>query len=233
MQEHLEFDPAYTLLTLALAPGESVKSEPGAMVCQSGVEMTTGLSGGGGIGGFFKSMAKSMLGGESFFLNTFTAGPAGGWVSLAPAIPGDISWFDVQPGQNLFIQGGSFLACTPNVETDTQFQGLKGAFSGESMFFIRAFTGGQTGRVYYCSFGAIKEIPIQPGQTITVDTGHVVAFTGGVNYQIGKVGGMKSLVFGGEGLVMHFSGQGSVWVQTRNVPSLANSLIPFLPQRSN
>ena len=101
------------------------------------------------------------------------------------------------------------------------------------MFFIRAFTGGQTGRVYYCSFGAIKEIPIQPGQTITVDTGHVVAFTGGVDYQIGKVGGMKSFVFGGEGLVMHFSGQGSVWVQTRNVPSLASSLIPFLPQRSN
>tara|TARA_B100001029_G_C14960679_1_gene394253 strand:+ start:123 stop:824 length:702 start_codon:yes stop_codon:yes gene_type:complete len=233
MQEHLEFDPAYTLLTLALAPGEAVKSEPGAMVCQSGVEMTTGMSGGGGIGGFFKSMAKAVVGGESFFLNTFTAGPAGGWVSLAPAIPGDISWFDVQPGQNLFIQGGSFLACTTNVETDTQFQGLKGAFSGESMFFIRAFTAAQTGRVYYCSFGAIKEIPIQPGQIITVDTGHVVAFTGGVNYQIGKVGGMKSLIFGGEGLVMHFSGQGSVWIQTRNVPSLANSLIPFLPQPSN
>ena len=101
------------------------------------------------------------------------------------------------------------------------------------MFFIRAFTGAGTGRVYYCSFGAIKEIPIQPGQTVTVDTGHVVAFTDGVDYQIGKVGGMKSLIFGGEGLVMHFTGQGSVWIQTRNVPSLANMLIPFMPTRSN
>ena len=233
MQEHIEYNPAYTLLTLALAPGEAVKSEPGAMVCQSGVEMATGMSGGGGVGGFFKSMAKAALGGESFFLNTFTAGAAGGWVSLAPAAPGDISWFDLNPGQNLFIQGGSFMACTTNVETDTQFQGLKGAFSGESMFFIRAFTGAGTGRVYYCSFGAIKEIPIQPGQTVTVDTGHVVAFTDGVDYQIGKVGGMKSLIFGGEGLVMHFTGQGSVWIQTRNVPSLANMLIPFMPTRSN
>ena len=119
MQEHLEFDPAYTLLTLALAPGEAVKSEPGAMVCQSGVEMTTGMSGGGGIGGFFKSMAKSVFTAESFFLNTFTAGASGGWVSLAPGVPGDIAWFDCQPGQNLFIQGGSYLASTPNIETDT------------------------------------------------------------------------------------------------------------------
>ena len=55
MEEHIEYNPSFTMLTLALAPGESVKAEPGAMVCQSGVEMQTGMSGGGGIGGFFKS----------------------------------------------------------------------------------------------------------------------------------------------------------------------------------
>ena len=168
------------------------------MVCQSGVEMQTGMSGGGGVGGFFKSMGKAMLGGESFFLNTFTAGPAGGWVSLAPSVPGDIAWFDCQPGQNLYIQSGSYLACTANVETDTKFQGAKGMFSGESLFFIRAFTQAGVGRVYYNSYGAVKQIPIQPGQTVTVDTGHLVAYTEGLQYNIGKVGGMKSLFFGGE-----------------------------------
>ena len=97
MQEHIEFNPSFTMLTLALAPGESVKAEAGAMVCQSGVEMTTGMSGGGGIGGFFKSMAKSLLTNETFFLNTFTAGASGGCVSLSPGVPGDIACFDCQP----------------------------------------------------------------------------------------------------------------------------------------
>lgn len=224
MQEKLEFNPSYSMLTITLEPGEAVKAEPGAMVAQGGVQMVTGMS-----GGFFKGFKKALFGGESFFLNTFTAEAGGGWVSLAPGLPGDIAWFDVASNQNLFIQGGSFLACTPNVETDTKFQGLKGMFSGEKMFFIRAFTNEGNGRVYYNSYGAIKPIQIQPGENVTVDTGHVVAFTDGVEYNIGKVGGIKSLVFGGEGLVMHFSGSGTIWIQTRNLGGLASQLIPFMP----
>ena len=174
------------------------------------------------------------FGGESFFLNTFMAGQAGGWVSIAPGSPGDISGFNLAPGRQIFIQGGSYLSSTVNVQTDTQFQGMKGMFSGESIFFIRAFTeDGQNGRVWYNSFGAIKEIPVQPGQTITIDTGHVVAFEDSVQYTISKVGGMKSFLVGGEGLVMNFTGQGSVWIQTRNVEALAGKLIPFLPSRGN
>lgn len=233
MQEKLEFNPSYSMLTISLGPGEAIKAEPGAMVAQSGVQMVTGMGSGGGIGGFFKSVAKAVVGGESFFLNTFTADPSGGWVSLAPGLPGDIAWFDIQPNQPLFIQGGSFLASTINVETDTKFQGMKGLFSGESMFFIHATTQAGSGRVYYNSYGAIKAIQIEQGQNITVDTGHVVAFTNGVQYTVGKVGGLKSLAFGGEGLVMHFSGEGTVWIQTRNLGSLASQLIPFMPTSSN
>ena len=230
MEEHFEFNPAYTLLTYALSPGESVNVEPGAMVAMGGVEMQTKSSG----GGIFKSLKKALVGGESFFLNTFTAGPAGGWVSIAPGSPGDIKGFDVHPGRQLFIQGGAYLSSTTNVQTDTQFQGMKGFFSGESVFFVRAFVEGQEpGKVWYNSFGAIKEIPVQPGQTITVDTGHLVAFEDSVQYTINKVGGMKSLLVGGEGLVMNFTGQGSVWIQTRNVGSLASNLIPFLPKSGN
>ena len=235
MEEHFEFNPAYALLTYALSPGESINVEPGAMVAMGGVEMQTKSSG----GGIFKSLKKALVGGESFFLNTFTAGPAGGWVSIAPGSPGDIKGFDVQPGSQLFIQGGSYLSSTTNVQTDTQFQGMKGFFSGESVFFIRAFVEvveGQApapGRVWYNSFGAIKQIPVQPGQTITVDTGHLVAFEDTVQYTISKVGGMKSFLVGGEGLVMNFTGQGSIWIQTRNVGSLASKLIPFLPKSGN
>ncbi|MCH2348601.1 MAG: TIGR00266 family protein [Candidatus Poseidoniales archaeon] len=226
MEEQVEFQPAYAMLTLSLAAGEAVRVEPGAMVAQENVTMETKSS-----GGFFKGLKKMAFGGESFFLNTFTGGAGGGWISLAPSAPGDLAWFDVQPGRQLFIQSGSFMASASNVQTDTQFQGLKGAFSGESMFFIRAYTeDGMPGRVYYNSYGAIKAIPVQQGQTVTVDTGHVVAFEDTLQYQIGKVGGMKSFMFGGEGLVMNFSGQGTIWIQTRNLSGLASILIPFMPK---
>jgi uncharacterized protein (TIGR00266 family) len=228
MQEHVEYNPAYTLLTVQMDAGEAIKVEPGGMAAMAGCEMETKSS-----GGFFKGLKKALVGGESFFLNTFTAGPSGGWISLAPGSPGDIKWFDLQPGQELFIQSGSFLACTQNVEFDTKFEGFKGFFSGESLFFIRAWATEGTGRIYYNSYGAMKEISVQPGQVVTVDTGHLVAYESGLEYQINKVGGMKSLMFGGEGLVMNFSGEGTIWIQTRNIPSLAGLIIPFIPQSSS
>ncbi len=85
MKTTVEFDPSYAMLTVDLDPGESIKAEPGAMVLQHGVEMKTGTGGGGLLGGL-----KRMVGGESFFVNTFTAERGGGRVSLAPNSPGDI-----------------------------------------------------------------------------------------------------------------------------------------------
>ena len=103
-------------------------------------------------------------------------------------------------------------------------------FSGESLFFIRAFSTEGNGIVYYNSYGAIKKVEVHPDRELVVDTGHVVAFTEDVDYSIGKVGGLRSLVVGGEGLVMKFKGNGHVWVQTRNMASLAEKIIPFLPK---
>ena len=226
MKSTIEFSPAYTMLTLDLAPGERVKAEPGAMVAQQGVEMETGMGGSSLFGGI-----RRMLGGESFFVNTFTAGPAGGWVSLSPPIPGDIHSMALQPGENLFLQGSSFMACTDNVQTDTQFQGLKGLFSGESIFFLRAFAEGMEGTVFFDSYGAIKKLELDGTEELVVDTGHVVAFTEGMEYSIGKVGGFRSLIAGGEGLVMKFRGRGQVWIQSRNMLGLAERLIPFLPKK--
>ena len=225
MRANIEFDPSYAMLTVDLDPDEAIKAEPGAMVSQQGVEMQTGMGGGGLFGGF-----KRMLGGESFFVNTFTAQGSGGQISLAPSSPGDIGAFELTPGTNMFVQSGSFLACTANVQLDTKFQGFKGIFSGESMFFIRAYSTEGGGRVYYNSYGAIKKMNVEPGRELVVDTGHLVAFSDDVEYSIGKVGGIRSLIAGGEGLVMKFRGSGDVWVQTRNLASLADKLIPFMPK---
>ena len=104
-------------------------------------------------------------------------------------------------------------------------------FSGESLFFIRAYAKEYPGKVYYNSYGAIRRMPVQSGQELVVDTGHLVAFSEDVDYSIGKVGGIRSMVAGGEGLVMKFTGSGHVWVQTRNLQSLVDKIVPYLPLR--
>jgi len=83
MNVEYEFQPAFTLMTANLEPGESIKVEPGAMVAQSSdLNVETGRSSKGGLIG---GLIKSAIGGESFFINTYSAGPAGGWISLAPS----------------------------------------------------------------------------------------------------------------------------------------------------
>ena len=233
MEIESEYGPAFTIMTANLAPGEKIKVEPGAMVAQSeGLDMKTGMGSGGGLGGFMKSMIKSAVGGESFFVNTYTAGPSGGWISLAPSSPGDIETFDLDPGQSFYMQGGAFMASTINVDTSTKFQGAKSLFSREGAFFLRAEAADVPGRVFFTSYGAMKEIEVTPDKPIKIDNGHVVAFSEGLNYQISKVKGLGSFFFGGEGFTLDFHGSGSVWIQTRNIQSLANQLIPFLPTRS-
>ena len=216
MNTEIEFSPSYSLLTVNLEPGESITAEPGAMVAQQGVELQTGGSGVGVVGGF-----RRVLGGESFLVNRFTGGLEGGWVMLAPPAPGDIQEYQLFPGADLFIQRGAFLAGWSSVKLSSKFQGFRGVLSGEGLFFLRAFAEMSPGTVFFHSYGALREIALEPGRELVVDTGHLVAFTGGVDYSIGRVGGIRSIIGGGEGLVMQLRGSGSVWVQTRNLLSLA------------
>ena len=144
---------------------------------------------------------------------------------LAPPTPGDIDSLEVLPGSDLFVQSGSFLACTGGVEIDSKFQGFRGLFTGESLFFLRAYSDEEFGYVFYNSYGAIREL--------VVDTGHLVAFTEGVSYSIVKVGGLRTLALCGEGLAMRFraGSGGRVWVQTRNLISLAERIAPMLARK--
>ena len=231
MDVNYEFQPAFTLMTANLGPGEAIKVEPGAMVAQSsGLSVSTGKASKGGLIG---GLLKAAVGGESFFVNTYSAGPSGGWISLAPSAPGDIFTFDLTPGQSLFMQGGAFMACSPNVEYDTKFQGAKSLLSREGAFFLRASSEGGAGQVFYTSYGAIKEIEVTPDAPVVVDNGHLVAFTEGVSYGVAASGGLKTTMFGGEGLVLELTGSGKIWIQSRNMAALADKLTPFLPQRSN
>lgn len=211
--------PDFGLLRLEFeSAGEQVVAESGAMVARStGVQMKTSMR-----GGLLGAAKRSMLGGESLFLNTFTSSAAGETLYLAAAAEGDVVHHRVEPGRTLFVQSGSYLAGGPGVVIDTKWQGLRGFFSGEGLFLLKI---GGSGDLFLSSYGGIHPVDVTNGYVC--DTGHVVAFTEGLDYRVRSVSGLKGLFFSGEGLVCQFSGQGQLWVQTRNPSTLAMFLHPF------
>jgi uncharacterized protein (TIGR00266 family) len=225
VETEVKYGPSFALATVHLAPGETVKAEAGAMVAMSntvGIQTDT-------QGGFMKGLRRSVLGGESFFMNTFTANGPGAEIALAPSLPGDIVEWPLQ-GQTVFLQSGSYLASSADIDVDSKWGGAKTFFSREGLFMLRV---GGVGKVLVSSYGAIHGIDLAPGQTYTVDTGHMVAWSESVRYEVHKVGNWKSTLLGGEGLVVSLTGPGRIYVQTRSPEALVAWLIPQLPKSNS
>jgi uncharacterized protein (TIGR00266 family) len=221
MQTEILHNPDFGVLRVRFdQPGEEITTEAGAMLGRdTNVQMRTNMQ--GGLGGALK---RKMLGGESLFQNTFTATAPGQTVWIAPAPEGAIESVVLQPGMEIFLQSGAYLASTPGVVLDTKWQGAKGFFSG-GLFLLRVHGHGQ---LWFATYGGAHTVDIgekYPGYLC--DNSHMVGFTGGLRYGVRKLGGLKSLFLSGEGLVCEFSGQGRVWMQTRNPASLAAFLHPF------
>ena len=202
--------PSFGVARLALGAGEQVRAEAGAMMAMSaGTVLESKME-----GGLMRSLKRAALGGESFFVNTFTAPATGGWVDVAARLPGDLTSLDVAPGRALFIQKGSWLASATSVELDAKWGGFKNLFGSEGGFIVRA--GGQ-GPVVVACYGALETWTLEAGQTITLDTGHMVAYDDTVTMAIRKAsGGLVQTFKSGEGLVFDFTGPGRVLSQTRN-----------------
>jgi len=202
--------PSFGVARLTLAPSEQVRAEAGAMMAMSAGTMLESKM----EGGLMRSLKRAALGGESFFVNTFTAPATGGWVDVAARLPGDLTSLDVAPGRALFIQKGSWLASATTVELDAKWGGFKNLFGSEGGFIVRA--GGQ-GPVVVACYGALETWTLEVGQTITLDTGHMVAYDDTVTMAIRKAtGGLVQTFKSGEGLVFDFTGPGRVLSQTRN-----------------
>jgi uncharacterized protein (TIGR00266 family) len=206
-------------------PGQQMLVESAAMVAKdSAVDMKTQMQ-----GGLLGAAKRKLLGGESIFQNTFTASAPGQQLWLAPGPEGDVEVVEMDGQTPVYLSSGAFLASAPTVQLDTKWHGAKGFFSGAGLFLLMAQG---TGPLFFCAYGGIHSIDVPPGGYI-VDTTHIVGFSGGLNYQVQKVGGLKSLFFSGEGLVCHFSGQGRLWISTRNPGSLASFVHPFRRVSSN
>ncbi|HEX9091859.1 MAG TPA: TIGR00266 family protein [Anaerolineales bacterium] len=220
MQIEVLYRPSYSLALIKLAPNEEIRIEAGAMVSMSqGVTIETKAA-----GGFFKSLSRTMLGGESFFQNFFKAPAQGGEITVAPELPGDVFTYDMS-GETLMVQSGSFMACETTIELNTKLS-IKAFVAAEGFSMLEA---SGTGKLLLSSYGAIHEKVLAAGEKYTVDTTHLVAFPASMPVERKTVGGLKSTLLSGEGLVVELTGPGRLLMQTRSPHAFLSWLIPNLP----
>jgi uncharacterized protein (TIGR00266 family) len=223
MRVEVRHNPSFAVARAQLGPGEELRAESGAMMATSaGVAVQASTQ-----GGVLKGLKRSFLGGESLFITTFTAPASGGWVDVAHHLSGDIVVAGVTPEQPISITKGCWLASSAGVELDTQWGGFKNLVGGEGGFLVR---GTGEGTVMLACYGAIDTLSLQPGEAVTIDTGHVVAFGPTVTSQVRKVTtGMMQTLKSGEGLVFDFTGPGWVMTQSRNPSALAAWIRTIMP----
>lgn len=210
-------NPDFGHLEVTLDQGQSIICESGAMAAMdSDLKLDTKM-----MGGFLPALWRKMVAGESLLSGVYTAQRAGSRLWLSPAIPGQVVAYSLA-GRSLLLTSGSFLACEEGVQLGTKFGGFKAMFSGEGMFFIEA---SGNGTLWFNSYGSIVERQVE-GELI-VDTGHVVAWEPGLSWTVTGMGNLFSTLFSGEGLVLKFSGNGKVWLQTRSVNGLASWLAGY------
>jgi uncharacterized protein (TIGR00266 family) len=221
MQYEILSQPSFSILDVTLEPGEKIVAEAGAMAWMEGPVATETST----RGGVLQGLKRSLLTGESFFQNTYSAQGGTGKVSLAPGVAGDIIPYQLQ-GDELFLEKGAYLASTEGVHCDSKWQGLKGLFN-EGLFILR--TTGQ-GLLFFNGYGAIEEIQVA-GQ-YTVDNGYVVAWEPTLQYRLTRARKIRSFLFSDQ-LLLGFTGTGRIWVQSRSPVSLANWVYPFRPVKSD
>lgn len=223
MRAEILYRPSYSMAIVDLEPNEEIRVEAGSMVSMTeGITLETKAE-----GGLLKSLSRTFLGGESFFINVFRAPQYGGQINLAPELPGDMMILEMRgEAEAMLIQSGSFIACSMGIETDEKWGGAKTFFASEGFFMIRAKG---EGLVFLASYGAIHPVDLDAGQRYTVDGGHLVAFSEGMGFKVRPVGGIRSAVLSGEGLVVDLTGPGRVYMQTRSEDAFLSWLKPRLP----
>ncbi|KAF1712313.1 TIGR00266 family protein [Pseudoxanthomonas kalamensis DSM 18571] len=221
-----------------LDPGESAIAEAGALMYKDAAVQMDTLFGDGshsGNGGFMDkllSAGKRVVTGESLFTTVFTHGGQGkAKVAFAAPYPGTVLAMKLdQHGGRLVCQKDSFLAGARGVSLGIFFQRkiLTGLFGGEG-FIMQKLEG--DGWVFIHAGGTVVERELAAGERIDVDTGCVVAFQSSINMDVRPVSGIKSLLFGGEGMFLAtLTGPGKIWLQSLPFSRLAGRMLQAAPQ---
>lgn len=230
VQHQITHGPSFAMLRVDLQPGQTLVAEAGSMVARHqhvGMEVRMNAGRGAGlwamIKAFFIAVIRKLVGGETFFVNHFTA-PQPGSVWVAPTMSGQVSHRRLN-GETLTLSSGAYVASVGDVDMKMKFGGLKSLLAKEGAFFLQV---GGHGDLWFNSYGGIEAIDVN-GPYI-VDNGHLVGFEGDLRFDIKSAGGgVMGFMASGEGLVCEFNGQGRVYIQSRNPATLVDWLTRIMP----
>jgi uncharacterized protein (TIGR00266 family) len=213
MNVKIEAKPAFAYLDVELAPGETIIAESDAMATMSSdLDMNAKFN-----GGFFQGLTKKFLGGESLFVNHFvntTNKPLK--LTLTQATPGDIEC-KVLNNESYCLEGGAYIASELGVKLGLRWAGI-GSFIAREGLFKLVVKG--TGKVYFGAYGGIIEKEIK-GEYI-VDSGHLVGYESSMKLKPKLSNGIIGSITSGEGFVLKVTGNGKIFLQTRNLSGLAS-----------
>jgi len=220
-----------------LDPGEAAVGEAGSMMfMEYGITMDTifgdGSQAGAGLWGALVGAGKRLITGASMFTTVYlNQSGIKRRVAFAAPFPGKIMAIDLRSvGGTLIAQKQSFLCAARGVSIGVQFQQRLGVgFFGGDGFVMQRLDG--DGMAFVHAGGTVERRELQPGEILLVDHGCLVAYTQGVSFEIQYVGGVKTALFGGEGLFFaKVTGPGSVWIQSLPFSRLASRVFAAAPQ---
>lgn len=225
MRTEIRHSPSFAVARCFIDRGQTINVESGAMYAQSlGIKIEAKMQ-----GGLFGALKRSIMSGDSFFVSKFTADPNhDGWVDVSPSYPGDVFAMDVPVG-GLTLTRGAWLASDLSVELDSSVN-PRMFLGGEGIFTVNC---SGKGTVIASAYGALDVHSLGPGEGMTIDTGHLVAYENGMQVNIRKAGtGFINSLTSGEGLVMDIYGPGDVLTQSRNPTAFAGFIRSLLPSNN-
>lgn len=214
------------VIRIRLQPGQELYAEAGKMVYkQPQVAWETRMSG-ETLGDKLLGALKRKLMGESLFLTYFRASMPGE-VGFAGSYPGRVQAFELKAGQNIFVQRDAFVVAQSSVQLNIALVKRLGAgFFGGEGFILEQLTG--PGTVFIHAGGDFVEFTLAAGESLQIDTGCIVAFDETVDYDIQLAGGIRTALFGGEGLFLAtLTGPGRVIVQSLTLQKMRRELAPY------
>ena len=225
MKYEIKYRPSYGFLVVTLSPGESITAEAGAMTYMGpSVEVHTRKR----KQGLLSTIGMTLLGGQSFFVNDFTATDAPGEIGFSAAPLGDVEEIDINSNKGYIIQKSAYIASEQGVNLDVEWQGVSKGIFGQGLFMIKV---SGLGKLFINTFGAIDKHVLAPGERLIVDNFHLVAFSDTCSYQVTKFGGWKETFLSGEFLVTDITGPGEVYIQTKNIREMADWIWTLIEPR--
>jgi uncharacterized protein (TIGR00266 family) len=225
MKYEIKYKPSYSMLVVSLDQGETITAESGAMTYMDPtIEVHTRKR----EKSLFGSLGLSIIGGQSFWVNDYTATRGQATAAFVAAPVGDIETLELAPGTGYVLQKSAYIASSPAIDLDVKWEGFTKGLFGQGLFMLRA-TG--AGILFINTFGAIDKHTLAPGQTLIVDNFHLVGFSDTCTYKVTRFGGLKETLLSGEGLVTQINGPGDVYIQTKSMKEFVDWLWTLLEPR--